>query len=99
EHASSDAHLLSADLGTARGRSPAQNALDAGHQLSRVERLRDVVVGTHLEAHDAVNDRSGGSKHDDRDLCIALAEVARKAQAILARHGDVYQCQVDRMLS
>src|SRR3712207_8325983 len=37
---------------------PAQHRLDAGQQPARVERLRDVVVGPHLQAHDPVGLRS-----------------------------------------
>ena len=98
EHASSDAHPFGAEVGTARGRRAAQHALDAGHQLTRVEGLGDVVVGTHLEAHDPIHDRGGGSQHDDRDLRVALAQVPRKTQAVLAGHVDVDQRQVDGML-
>ena len=67
EHAAPDAHALGADVGAAGGRRAAQHALDARHQLARVEGLGDVVVGAHLEADDAIDDRAGGRQHDDRD--------------------------------
>ena len=98
EHAAADAHPLGADLGAAARRRAAQHALDAGQQLARVERLRDVVVGAHLEPDDAVDHRRGGRQHDDRDPRVALAQVAREAQAVLAGHVDVDQREVDRLL-
>jgi hypothetical protein len=70
----------------------------AGDQLARIERLRDVVVGAHLEADDAVDHGRGRRQHDDRDARVALAQVARQAQAVLAGHVDVDQREVDRLL-
>ena len=52
----------------ARRRRAAQHALDARHQLARIERLRHVVVGAHLEADDAVDDGRRRRQHHDRDL-------------------------------
>ena len=41
---------------------------------------------------------AGGRQHHDRDRRVALAQVPREAQAVLAGHVDVDQRQVDRML-
>src|SRR5439155_5069987 len=43
------------------------------------------------------HDRAGRGQHDDRDLRVALAEVPSKTEAVLARHVDVHQREVDRM--
>ena len=88
---------VGAEVGAPRGRRAAQHALDAGDQLARIEGLGDVVVRAHLEADDPVDDRAGGRQHDDRDLRVALAQVPREAQAVLAGHVDVHQREVDRM--
>ena len=98
EHAASDAHPFRADVGAARGRRAAEHALHACRQLTRIEGLGNVVVGTHLEAHDPIHDRAGGSQHHDGDLGVALAQVTGKAQAVLARHVDVDQREVDGVL-
>src|SRR6185312_4202765 len=98
EHAAADAHARGADVGAVRRRRAAQHALDARGELARVEWLRHVIVGADLEAHDAIDDGRGGREHDDRDLGVALAQVARETQAVFAGHVDVDQRQVDRML-
>ena len=61
----------------------AHHALEARAQLARVERLGDVVVGADLEADDAVDDVAGAGDHDDADV-VALAQVAREREAVLA---------------
>lgn len=40
---------------------------DAGHELLRIERLDDVVVGTRLEAADHVGGIGASGEHDDRN--------------------------------
>jgi hypothetical protein len=67
----------------------------ARQQLARIERLGDVVVRADLEAHDPVHDRGGGSHHHDGDVRVALAQVPREGEAVLARHVDVHQRDVD----
>jgi hypothetical protein len=75
---------------------PPQHALDAGQQLARIERFRDVVVGADLEADDSVDDITRRGDHDDADV-VALAQVTRECQAVFARHADVEQDQVGQI--
>src|SRR5215469_4417104 len=44
-----------------------QNRLDAGDELSRVERLREIVVGSNLQADDTVDFVSAGCQHQHRN--------------------------------
>ena len=48
-----------------------QLRLDPRHQLQRVERLGDVVVGTQGQAHDLVHVLHLGGQHDDGDRCCS----------------------------
>jgi hypothetical protein len=66
EHAPPDAHPFRAELGPTCGGRSAQDAFDASQQFARIEGFGNVVVGTHLEAHDSIDDRSGGRQHEDR---------------------------------
>jgi hypothetical protein len=68
----------------------AKNALQPRAQLARVERLGDVVVGADFEARHAVDHVARAGDHDDAEL-VALAQVARERQAVLARQADVEQ--------
>ena len=51
----------------------AQHRLHARDQLAGTERLRDVVVGAHLEADHPVDLGRPGGEHDDGQLCVASA--------------------------
>ena len=67
----------------------AHHGLDAGQQLARVEGLGQVVVGAHLQAHDAVHGVSARGEHQDGDGLALRAQAAADGQAILARHHHV----------
>ena len=69
---------------------PAQNRANAGGQLSRVERLGQVVVGAELQADDAVHIFAAGREHDDRHFAF-LAQAAQDFEAIHARQHHVQQ--------
>ena len=69
-------------LTAARG-GPAENALHPGEQLAQMERLRQVVVGAHLEADDAVHGLAAAGQDDDSDARF-LAERTSKGQSVLA---------------
>ena len=70
-----------------------QHALEARPQLARVERLGHVVVRSHFESDDAINDAVGGGDHDDAHR-VALAQEARQRKSILARQADIEQDDV-----
>ena len=67
--------------------------LDTGEQLARVEGLGDVIVGAHLQAHDAVGLLAHGGQQDDRDP-RRLAQVPAEREPVLARHRDVEHHEV-----
>src|SRR5205823_3759031 len=48
-------------------RGPAQHALDPRQQLPQVKRLGQVVVRSHFEANDAVDDLAAAGQDDDPD--------------------------------
>ena len=72
---------------------PAQNGADACDQLTRAERLREVVVGAQLEADELVGLIAPCGQHDDRHGRIA-AERARHVEAIDAAAAQVQHDQV-----
>src|SRR3546814_18187970 len=52
------------------------------------------VVGPQLQPDDAVDHLAGRRQHDDADPLLGAQE-ARQRQAVLARHADVEQNQID----
>ncbi len=76
-------------------RAPQQGA-DPGHELARAERLRDVVVGAELEAHDPVGLLGAGGQHDDgqRARLGRPAEGAADLQAVDAGQHEVEDDEV-----
>jgi len=77
-----------------RARAP-QDALDAREQLARAERLRQVVVGAHLQADDAVDFLGARGEHDDRQA-RAGAQVAAQREAAVAGQHEVEHHDVGR---
>ena len=67
------------------GNSLGAHGLDAGDELTRTERLGDVVVGAGLEASDLVLLLATRSEHDDRDRAGALLG-PQTARELHARH-------------
>jgi hypothetical protein len=72
----------------------AQDRVDAGHQLARVEGLGQVIVGAHFEADDAVDVLALGGQHDDRGLVAGAAQAAADRQAVFAGQHQVQHQQV-----
>ena len=72
----------------------AQDHADAGHQLARVEGLGDIVIRPHLEADDSLGIFGAGCQKDDGDIAVGT-NMAAQAQAVLARHHDVQNDEVD----
>ncbi len=69
-------------------RRAAEDRLHAGHQLARVERLREVVVGADLEPDDLVDVLVARGQHQDRDVG-ALADPAADLHAVDVREHEV----------
>ena len=79
------------DLALALG--AAEDGLDAGDQLARVEGLRHVVIGADLEADDAVDVVAAGGEDDDGDVA-GLAELLADGEAVHLGHHDVEDDEV-----
>jgi hypothetical protein len=97
EREGAERHLAGAELGAPGrldGRLPAQHRLDARHQLARVERLGQVVVGAGLEAGDAVHVVALGGEHDDGDAIAGGAQPPADRQPVLAGQHEVEHHQV-----
>ncbi len=73
-------HLVALLLGL----QAAQQGLDAGLQLARLEGLGQVVVGTEFEAEDAVHRFAAGRQHQHRQALVLAfaAQLAAEVQAI-----------------
>jgi hypothetical protein len=81
-------------LGRLRGvladeREPAQQHLDARHELAGGERLAQVVIGSELETEHAVELLVARGQEDDRQLIGAAAQPPAQLEAVHARHHDV----------
>ncbi len=69
----------------------AQHGLDAGYEFARAERLGDVIVGSDLEAEDAIGFAALGSQENDwhGGEALSLTDVAAKFEAIFTGNHDV----------
>ena len=72
----------------ALGRRPAEDALHARDELTRVERLRHVVVGADLESDDLVDVLVTRREHEDRDV-RGLANPPAELDAVAVRQVEV----------
>ena len=80
--------------GRVGGRAAAQHRVNARQQLARIEGLGQIVVGPHLQPHDAVHVLALGGEQDDRGLVLLAPQAAQDGQAILARHHKVEDQEV-----
>jgi hypothetical protein len=71
-----------------------QDRADASEQLARAKGLRDIIVGAHLEADDAVGLFSDRGQHDDGEA-TAGPRLAAEREAIPAGQQDVEDDQID----
>ena len=78
-------------------RLAAQHRMNARHEFARVERLRQVIVGAHLEADDAIHVFTLRGEHDDRRAVVAAAQAAADRQAVFAREHQVEHEQVETL--
>ena len=79
-----------------RVRPAAQHGLDPRHQLARLEGLGQVVVGSELEADDAVHHVAARGEHDDRHAA-RLADLPADGEAVHARQHHVEDDDVGRL--
>ena len=75
----------------------AQHRVDACDELARIERLRQVVVGAHLEPDDAVDFLALRGEHDDRHRFARAAEASAYREAVLAGQHQVEHDQMRRI--
>jgi hypothetical protein len=73
----------------------AEDGADAGYQLTRVERLRQIVVGADFQADDPVDLLLQRGQQDDRHVLALAAQVAADLQAGAVRQHDVQHDKVD----
>ena len=71
----------------------AQHRPDPGGELPRAERLRDVIVGAHFQAKDAVELLIATREEENRDR-RTLAQTPAHLEPVLFRHDDVEHQQV-----
>ena len=76
-------------------RGPARHGADAGHELAEAERLHDVVVGTQLEADDAVDLVAARGHHDDGDV-VAGPDLAAELEAVDVGEPEIEEDDVGR---
>ena len=77
--------------------APAQHCAHAGQQLARLKRLGQVVVGTHLQADDAVHRVALGCEHQHRYLGAAACERTDAPAHLQAIHVRQHQIQNDEL--
>ena len=75
--------------------APAQYGAHAGDQLTRVERLAEIIVGADLESDDAVDIFFQRGEQDDRHAGALGAKVAAKIEPRAVRQHHVEHDQVD----
>ena len=78
-------------------RLPAQHRVDARDELARIERLRQVVVGAHLEPDDAIDVLALRRQHDDRHAFAGAAQPAADGEPVLAGQHEVEHDEVRRI--
>ncbi|CAM2169518.1 hypothetical protein BLAT2472_11146 [Burkholderia latens] len=78
-------------------RLAAQHRVNARDQFARVERLRQVIVGAHLETDDSIDILALRGEHDDRCAVVAAAQAAADRQAVLAGQHQVEHQQVEAL--
>ena len=74
-----------------------QHGLDARHELARVERLGQVIVGAHLETDDAVDVLALRGQHDDGHRFARRAQAAAYREPVLAGQHEVEDHEARRI--
>ncbi|MNC14858.1 hypothetical protein D3C75_626500 [compost metagenome] len=83
--------------GSRRQRDPPQQVLDPHQQLPQLERLGDIVIGSHLQADYPVHRIAAAGDQNDPDSA-ARPQLAGQQQAILPRQVDVQHHQIHLLL-
>ena len=98
QHAAPEADSTASGLGRGWARRPdaLEHVAHPRQQLARLERLRQIVVSTHLEPNDAIEGIAGGRQHDDPGV-LMLPQPAGQAEPVLAGHTDIKNDEVDRL--
>src|SRR4029077_2909766 len=78
----------------ALARHATQHRADARHELARAEGFGEIVVGTHLEAHHAVDFLAPGGEHDDR-YATHRADAAQHLEARELRQHHIQHHELD----
>ena len=73
----------------------AQNGLDAERELFHREGFCQIVVGAELKAFEDVFFQRFGSEEDDGYFLVVLADVLSQREAVLFRHHDVEDAEVE----
>ena len=92
-----DRSFLGRRAGHAALAVPPQYRVNAGDQLARIERLRQIVVGTHLEADDAIDVLALRRQHDDRHRFAGAAQPAADGESVFAGQHEVQHHEVRRI--
>src|SRR5262249_41810653 len=70
-----------------------QDRLDPGHQLARIERLGQIVVGPKLQSDDLIDVVVAGGDHDDWEIAVST-QVPADLPAVELRQHQVEHYQV-----
>jgi hypothetical protein len=70
-----------------------EDRANAREELARMEGLRNVIVGAHLEADDAVHILAARREHEHGDAALG-AQLAAKREPVDARHHEVEHDEV-----
>ena len=73
---------------------PSEDAANAREQLSRLERLGEIVVRPHFQADDTIDRLTARGQHDHRQVGFC-AQVSTQLQAVFAGHHQVENNQID----
>ncbi|CEJ86518.1 hypothetical protein HYPGJ_30522 [Hyphomicrobium sp. GJ21] len=76
---------------------PSQDGAHAGENLAEVERLRDVIVGSDLEADNAVDGVAFAGDHHDRDIVLG-PDFAGEGESIFLPKGQIQRDEADDTL-
>ena len=94
--------LVLLDLGLPRidglGGGASQQRPHPGEQLGQAERLRDVVVGARVEAHDGVHLVGAGREDEDGDGTALGADATAHLEPVDLRQSEVEQHEVGVLL-